>query len=219
MRKARFGRSEVLRAAALAAVVLIAGCSRFRSEGPAPTTYAGAIAELERLTGSKGQPVESPAEGNLEGVLAFQTKPGEGLDLVKRHHPRLRTAGAFLFLHDHGFGKGPDVVGVAPATDKFDLIRRVQTNGVNYGHDNRAVIAWLREMDRDEPLEVIGAGFDFVEGFFRAPVKDRPRLARRIHAFCPDFVEQGIGLGEEGEPHALIEAYYRSNRDFFFWWD
>lgn len=81
------------------------------------------------------------------------------------------------------------------------------------------VIAWLEEIDRDDPLEVTGAGLDFVEGAFRAPVKDRGRLAKRIHSFCPDFVDQGIGLTQKGEPHALIESHFCANRDFFFWWD
>jgi hypothetical protein len=33
---------------------------------------------------------------------------------------------------------------------------------------------------------------------FRAPVEDLAQLARRVHAFCPDFVEQGIGLNGTG---------------------
>jgi hypothetical protein len=37
--------------------------------------------------------------------------------------------------------------------------------------------------------------------------------------FCPDFVDQGIGLEQTGEAHALSGLYFASNRDFFYEWD
>jgi hypothetical protein len=58
-----------------------------------------------------------------------------------------------------------------------------------------------------------------VEGVFREPEKDGVALSQRIHSFCPDFVNQGLGLTGHGEPHALIQQYFASNRAFFFWWD
>src|SRR5262249_43216843 len=112
-----------------------------------------------------------------------------------------------------------DVVGLAPTQDKFDVVRRVQTETANYDHDNDTVIAWLREIDRDDPFRLVGAGMDFVEGEFEAPIQDRRKLAQRIYSFCPDFVDQGIGLSEKGEPHALVERYFARHRAFFFWWD
>jgi hypothetical protein len=185
-----------------------------------PMTFAELVAEVEQLAGNKGRAQPAPSrEGELEGVLLFDTQPDAGLDLVVRHQARLRGAGAYLFLYEHGFGHGPDVIGLAPTVDKFDLIRRAQTDGLNYDHDTADVIAWLREMDRDDPLEVLGAGADFVEGYFRGPIQDAGRLAERIYSFCPDFVDQGLGLAEEGEPHELIVRYFAASRDFFFWWD
>ena len=44
-------------------------------------------------------------------------------------------------------------------------------------------------------------------------------LARRIHAFCPDFVDQGLGLTETGTPEQLIVRHFARDRSFFFWWD
>jgi hypothetical protein len=203
----------------LCGLLLVAGCSRTSRGGAVPRTYAEAVAEVGALTGTKGHAGESSMGEPLDGVLLFETKSGAGLELVLRNQARLRPAGAYLFLFQRGYGVRTEVIGIAPTTDKFDLVRRVQTDAANYGHDNAAVIAWLRELDRDDPLDLVGAGPDFVEGAFRAPVKDRVRLAQRIHSFCPDFVEQGIGLGEEGDPHALIQRYFASNLDFFFWWD
>ena len=75
-------------------------------------------------------------------------------------------------------------------------------NGANYGHDNAAVIAWLRALHAKQPFALTGAGRDFVEGRFVEPVRDPEALAEIVHAFCPDFFNQGLGLMEEGEPHA-----------------
>jgi hypothetical protein len=177
-------------------------------------------AEVEELAGSKGRSQPAPSgEGDLDGLLLFDSTRDAGIDLVKGHQARLRADGAYLFLFEHGFGQQADVIGLAPTTDKLDLVRRAQTDAANYGHDNDGVIAWLKEMDRDEPLEVLGAGPDFIEGYFRGPIKDPAQLAERIYSFCPDFVDQGIGLMEEGDPHELIEKHFASSPDFFFWWD
>ena len=182
-------------------------------------TFADATRELEQLTGTPGRAGTGPMGDALDGVLLFDAKPNAGVELVTTHHARFRSAGAYLFVYEHGHGFRPDVVGIAPTEDKLDLVRRVQTDAANYGHDNDAVIAWLRELDRDEPFELIGAGLDFVEGGFTSPVRDRAKLAQRLYSFCPDFVDQGIGLTEEGEPHELIERYFSEHRFFFFWWD
>jgi hypothetical protein len=188
-------------------------------EGPVPKTFSEAVADVERLTGSKGQRGEAPSGERLHGVVLFETRRNAGFDLVTTHQERLRASGSFLFVYEHGHGFKPDVVGLAPTLDKFDVVRRVQTDAANHAHDTVAVVAWLREIDRDEPFRLVGAGMDFVEGAFEGPVKDRRKLAERIYSFCPDFVDQGIGLSEKGEPHALIERYFVENRAFFFWWD
>lgn len=198
------------------ALALAAGCARPKA---APHTFAEAVADLERVPGVKGRAAAGPGNVQLEGVVLFETKPEAGAQIVESHRARLRPAGAYLFIYAHGFGIKPDFIGLAPTDDKLDLVRRARTDGVNYGHDNADVIAWLRELDRDEPFELTGAGADFVEGSFINAVRDRKRAAQRIYSFCPDFFDQGIGLTEQGEPHAVIERYFASNRAFFFWWD
>jgi hypothetical protein len=186
---------------------------------PVPKTFSEAVADVERLTGSRGERGESPSGERMEGVVVFETRRNAGFDLVAANQARLRPSGSFFFVYEHGHGFKPDVVGLAPTQDKFDVVRRVQTETANYEHDNKAVIAWLREVDRDDPFRLVGAGMDFVEGEFEAPIQDLRRLAQRIYTFCPDFVDQGIGLTEKGEPHALIERYFTRHRAFFFWWD
>src|SRR5262245_55158904 len=150
------------RAFTIALAFLAAECARSKGGAVAPHTFAEAVSDLERITGAKGRPAVSPDEEPLDGVVFFETKPDVGARLVASNRARLRPSGAYLFLYDHGFGVKPDVVGLAPTSDKFDVVRRTRTDAANYGHDNAAVIAWLRELDREEPFELTGAGLDFV---------------------------------------------------------
>src|SRR5262245_32417168 len=208
-----------MRASTVVSAIAVASCARSPQNAPAPKTFADAVAEVEALTGHKARAGKSPDGDELDGLVMFEMKGDSGLKLVLRHRDRLRPAGAYFFLYEHGFATGPDVVALAPTTDQFDVVRRAGTDGANYDHDNAAVIAWLRQIDHDDPIDVTGAGLDFVEGRFLSRVKDPAKLAERIYSFCPDFVDQGLGLTESGEPHALIQKYFASNVDFFFWWD
>src|SRR5438128_361619 len=89
-----------------------------RREWPLMRTYADAIIEVERLTGAKGRQSIEPGDPPLDGVMLFDTKPNDGLELVEQHQFRLRQAGAYLFLYEHEFGNGPDIVGLAATTDQ-----------------------------------------------------------------------------------------------------
>ncbi len=184
-----------------------------------PSDFPAAVRELEQLTSHAPRAALAPDDEPIADVVLFDSGPSGGLALVEAHAERFRAAGAYLFLHRHGFGATPDVVGLARTTDKLELVRMVGTDGANYGHDNAAVVAWLRELDRTEPFELTGAGEDFVEGRFRGDVKDPRALAPRIDAFCPDFVAQGLGLTEKGAPEDLIARWFGEHRAFFFWWD
>ena len=203
------------------------GCRRDANVGSKAATNAGApaekprpfpavVAEAEKLLGSKAT-LELISELSPAKLPTFQV--ADGLPLVKAHQARFLAMGAYLFVAEHGFNLKKDSVALAATTDQFEAIRLAGSDAANYDHDNAQVIAWLRELDKAEPFVMTGAGMDYVEGYFTGPVRDPHTLARRIYSFCPDFVDQGIGLAEKGEPHELIVKYFRTTREFFFWWD
>jgi hypothetical protein len=200
-------------------------------------SFFDVVSELEALLDSKSEPLlvndgALPVPGSANGsgfvvpgltggaqAVMLQVS-GDGLALVKQHRERFLHQGATLFLREHGFGLRHDTLALAPSDDKFEVIRIAQTDAANYGHDNDDLIAWLRELDAADPFTLLGAGFDFVEGSFDAPVRDPDAVGKKVYTFCPDFWEQGIGLEAEGEePEPGIAAYFRAERAFFFWWD
>src|SRR5262245_35023004 len=114
----------------VSAVVAAASCTGSRREPPRPMAFAEAAAEVEALTRAKGRDGLSSDGERLDGVLLFELH-GDSAALITAHRDRLLRAGAYLFLYEDGFGRSPDMIGLAPTTDKFDLVRRVRTDGIN----------------------------------------------------------------------------------------
>jgi len=199
----------------VAAALALSSIACQRAKAP-PKTWQGAIQVVEDATGTKAAPL-ALLEGRIPGVMQFEVD--DGLSIVERDRMRLLDYGAYLFLAEHGFKRKKDTLALAKTTDKFKVVQLVGTDAVNYGHDNAEVITWLRQLDRDEPFVLTGAGFDYIEGYFKKDVRDPRALARRIYAFCPDFVDQGLGLSEKGTPEDIIVRHFSGSRTFFFWWD
>jgi len=184
-----------------------------------PPDFPGAVKALETLTGavaeqltvidSLGFPVK--ANGATLGVAADRA---DGLLLAAQ--PLFLERGFYLFRHEpnYGIGGAPDEIALVPMRDQFEVIRLVGTNGVNIDLLNSGVIAWLRELERDAPFVLTGIGYDHVEGRFLKPVGPRAdSIAKRLHGFCPDVVDQGTGSVKE-----LANEIGRLNT-FFCWWD
>lgn len=129
-------------------------------------------------------------------------------------HQAAEKSGVFLIRNGVSFGIGssPDTLLALPCTDKFEVLQIFGTDGINYDLDNAKVIAWLREMDRENPFVLTGAGLDYLEGYFVAAPKDTQALAQRMYEFCPDIVDQGVG-----DVDALAEEL--ATGKLYFWWD
>ncbi|MGL4460930.1 MAG: ankyrin repeat domain-containing protein [Planctomycetia bacterium] len=80
------------------------------------------------------------------------------------------------------------------------------TNGVNAGHDTRAVVVWFDETSRRWPFTIRSCGFDYVEVVFQTPLADPAELNEQVNKFCPD--------GSEDSTES-VEADGRC----YFWWD
>jgi hypothetical protein len=147
-------------------------------------------------------------------------KTSNGLDYISRTHDRLLADGAYLFLVQSGIDR-PDLLGLLPTTDKYDVLRMLKTNG-NRAHTHDEVIAWLKDIDRTDPWLLVGASYDAVDLFFVEPVHDPSALAKNVLSFCPDFYDQGIGLdpaNHGADPIVVIEQHFRTERLVHFWWD
>jgi hypothetical protein len=230
------------RIAAIVAVVLVGGCDRpdesgvesgedpteklpakyktqapvagpdFREAAKAPA-FQQAIKDVGALLGAPPRPLDTPAEDrDLSGGVSFDVPQDKIQGILRKTHADFLAKGFYVFRYDQGFGRDPDKVGLLPTNDKYEVIAAMGTNGDNYNISTAGVIAWLKDLEVDQPFVLTGIGFDYLEGHFTSKVKNPNAVARRMYEFCPDIVHQGVNsvgnLAKEVRKDTL-----------YFWWD
>ena len=199
--------------------------ARFKSQEPVPKpdfstasqspAFQQAIKEAAALLGGQPRPLRSQAEDEeVSGGVSFDVPHNKVEAGLRQAHTDLLSKGFYLFRYEQNFdinGKA-DKVGLLPTTDFYAVMAVMETNGDNYGIGTAGVIAWMKELQQEQPFILTGIGFDYLEGHFTGTVKDPSALAKRMYQFCPDIVDQGTesvnNLARELEKGAL-----------YFWWD
>jgi hypothetical protein len=156
------------------------------------------------------------ADGNtvLAAGVTIDVARAKALPAVRRLQ-RKAGVGYFAFISEENFGiKGaPDQVSLLKASDPYDMLRTMGTNGWNYHISPDMVIARLKEWDARFGITLHGVGFDWLEFQFKHRPESMLEYAQEVYRFCPDIVEQGTGTVE-----ALAREMRRTNM-VFLWWD
>jgi cytohesin len=142
--------------------------------------------------------------------------------LLTRLQDEMRTEGFVLVFTSAIPEEGRMPLILLPTADKYAALLAVGTNGINYGHDTEAVIAWLKAMEAENPFHVGGCGHDFLHARFTAPIKDAEALAARMIEFCPDIADQAHAsirlIPREAQIRAIADDMKKTGW-FGFWWD
>ena len=135
--------------------------------------------------------------------------------MLLEHQDRLREVGWYLFRYVQHMGRGgrPDVMGLVPTGDKYQVIALLGTAGVDRDVSTEQIIRWLERVESQQPIRLDEIGLDFVAGKFTAPIDDPDQLARQMYEFCPDIVEHGIG-----SVSALSRELHKKPADLYLWW-
>jgi hypothetical protein len=185
-----------------------------------PADFPGAVAALERLAVARAQPLATrdDYDSHTPGdAMSVPVAKGRVDALLAAAQPVFLARG-FVLFHTELLSSTPsqlEALALFRSRDPFDALQQVGTNGDNYGRGTAEVAAWLRAVDREHPLIVTGASFDYVEARFRRPL---PRaearvLAARVARFCPDVVTQGT------RTVAALASEIQSTRRLYCWWD
>jgi hypothetical protein len=106
-----------------------------------------------------------------------------------------------------------DTIGVLKGTDQYQILRIMHTDGDQYDISNEDVIERLKDWGKSAPLDIIGAGNDWVEIEFRTLPKDLKAFSEEVYDFCPDAVDQGPGTTAE------LARDIQLTKKLFLWWD
>jgi hypothetical protein len=146
----------------------------------AGSDYLNAVADLEKLTGASHRAMK-----DVKGGFEFRLSPGKtkSLKLEKVQSDFLKR-GCFVFNNDV---TEKNRIVVLPTTDKYEVLQAMGTNGVNWNLDAKKIIAWLRKLEKQQPLVITGVSNEHVSARFTTKVKDVEDLALRILEFSPDL--------------------------------
>ncbi|HSQ78176.1 MAG TPA: DUF4253 domain-containing protein [Nitrospirota bacterium] len=185
---------------------------------------ADLIAKVESAAGTDAEPffvsVVVPSE-NLKGekgfekekLAGFNVRTKEAEELITSFRAGLRVKGYLIFRSHKSYGDLPDVVTVVKGNNSYDILKIQGTEAPNYRLDTKAIIAWLKNRQKEGTFSVTGAGSDWVEArFIKAPANMRA-FAKKVLAFAPDVMAHGPRTAEK-----LAEKMKKTN-SFYLEWD
>jgi hypothetical protein len=177
------------------------------------------VSPIESFHYSLGRSTKDGIEEEIDPIrlrgIVFGAPTVKAYDVVLSLKDKFKSKGYTIFLLDKRFGLDgkPDVIGVLKTTNIYSILKKVQTDGINYDITNDSLLRIIGRFDRKYQLELIGASGDYCEFIIRNPPKNWKEIAEEAYAVCPDIVDQGAGSLE-----ALETEMQKTNR-LYFWWD
>ncbi len=162
----------------------------------------GKIRQFERVD-------ENNQTVKVNGILITSSNI-RNLDIVFSLRFPLLISGYLVFAADNYEAR---TVGVLKGTDQFEILKVMNTDGINYGHDNKDVIVKLQQWMGKYPFYIIGAGGDWVEIEFREVPNELSNFSKEVYDFCPDSADQGA------ESIGALEQGIKASKRLLLWWD
>jgi Domain of unknown function (DUF4253) len=162
----------------------------------------GALARLTAFT-------EDYRPESADG-LSIAVNRDEVESIIDRLQPELRARGYRAFWSEtyrSDGGKETDEIAVLKGLDDFQIIRLRRTSGGNYDVTMEDIIHRLKSWRKQCQFEVVGAGGAWVAIQFVTLPPNICAFAEEAYQFCPDTVEQGVGLKNESQdPEGFMAA-------------
>jgi len=174
---------------------------------------------IERFHYSLGKSYENGIETESDPIflqgLVFSEINSKSYELVFRLKESFAKKGYCIFMLENNFNIGNklDNIAVLKTTDKFEILKSIGTDGINFDITNDSLISLIKDFDKKYSLELIGASGDWCEFIIHKEPKDWTQFAKEVYKVCPDVVDQGTDTIKE-----LANEMQRSKR-LYFWWD
>lgn len=161
---------------------------------------------LERAMGvSAGSPPKSI------DAISFQVRDGDEAErAIDMLQPKLLPKGYRAFWSvrktTNGLREGDEII-ILKTTDHFAIVRTRRTDGSNQNISHSRLISTLQGWEKRFRFDIVGASDDWVALRFHSLPENLCEFAEEVYRFCPDTVDQGVGLMKESEnPQAFAAA-------------
>jgi hypothetical protein len=129
--------------------------------------------------------------------------------LIALLQPRISKRGYRAFwseTYESNGAKKSEEIAVLKTTDDYAIISLRRSSGGNYDVSTGDLIKKLKEWKKRCRFHIAGAGGAWVAIQFESLPKNLCAFAEEMYDFCPDTVEQGVGLMNEGDDPAAFAA-------------
>lgn len=137
-------------------------------------------------------------------------------EIIKKYFNQCADLGNYIFMQELSFDEDWNSlydITIVKAKDQYEVIRIMNTEGVNYDVTNDMVIEKIKQWDDLVGLRIIVAQSDRVEASIEKLPEDVEGFTQQVYELCPDVIDQGYGDMEE-----MIKDY-KTNKYFWMWWD
>ena len=150
------------------------------------------------------------------GIYFPFVKENRAKRIFNKYHKVLIENGIYLFLKNLDFDDKLNSyydVTLISAANMFDVIKLMNTNGLNYDVTNEQVVEQMKVWDNLVKFKLVVADEDRIEAKMTSLPADLDSFVNEIYNFCPDVIEQGYRDIDE------MKADYLKNKYFWLWWD
>lgn len=151
---------------------------------------------------------------HLKGIV-FAEEYNKADNLVSNLSSHFNSKGYSIFVVERRFNisNQPDNIAVLKTTDKYEVLKQIQTDGINFNITNDSLLKIIKRFDNDYALNLVGASGDWCEFVITKEPTNWLSFAKDVYKVCPDVVDQGAGTVQ-----ALADEMKRTKR-LYFWWD
>jgi hypothetical protein len=154
--------------------------------------------------------ITEASEPTEVSAVAVAVERDKVLATINKLQPSLLPRGYRAFWSEMYDGSGRrDVVATLKCVDDSEIIRLQRTSGGNYGVSTDDILQKLLSWRSQCELQVVGAGGAWVAIQFATLPRGVCAFAEEVYEFCPDTVEQGVGLQNEKDHPKKFEAARR----------
>lgn len=175
---------------------------------------------LSKITSISNSELTYLTETGIDGIdtskykiIAFEVSTENRTEILSKLKEEFKDSEYKIFYTRISFDKTPELICILKCEDKYDILRALNTNGINYDVDTESLIKELKKWDDKYGIEIEGADEDWVDIRFNKLPANTIKFAQEIYELCPDSVEQGVGSLEE------LENYLKKDGEVFLWWD